>query len=99
MPASIAPALQPPGLQNATGVVTAAFLKDASDPAWKEDHAGKTWTTFLDKYRKAGGKDEGAAIYGYAAAETLVQVLKQCGNDLSRENVMKQAAGMEDYQA
>ena len=54
------------------------------------------WTAFLDKYRKAGGKDDGAAFYGYAAAETLVQVLKQCGNDLSRDNVMKQYAGIKN---
>ena len=95
---SIATALKPAGLENATGVVTAAFLKDGSDPAWKEEQASKDWQTFMDKYHKAGGKDEAAAIYGYAAAETLVQVLKQCGNDLSRENVMKQAAALNDYQ-
>ncbi len=47
---------------------------------------------FIEKYNRAGGKDDNAAVFGYAAAETLAQVLKQCGNDLSRENVMKQAA-------
>ena len=87
---SIATVMKPAGLQNAAGVVTAAFLKDASDPAWK-DQAAKDWPAFLDKYAKAGGKDDSAAMYGYAAAATLIQVLKQCGNDLSRENVMKQA--------
>ena len=51
------------------------------------------------KYSRAGGKDDGAAVFGYAAAETLVQVLKQCGNDLSRENVMKQAGILKDYQS
>jgi branched-chain amino acid transport system substrate-binding protein len=99
MASSIGTALAPAGLENATGVITATFLKDDSDPAWKDEQAGKDWQTFVAKYQKAGGKDGGAAIYGYAAAETLVQVLRQCGNDLSRENVMKQAAALNDYQA
>jgi branched-chain amino acid transport system substrate-binding protein len=94
---SIATVMKPAGLQNAAGVVTAAFLKDASDPAWK-DQAAKDWPAFLDKYAKAGGKDDGAAMYGYAAAATLIQVLKQCGNDLSRDNVMKQAETLSDFQ-
>jgi branched-chain amino acid transport system substrate-binding protein len=99
MASSIGTALAPAGLENSTGVITATFLKDGSDPAWKDEQAGKDWQAFLAKYQKAGGKGEGAAIYGYAAAETLVQVLRQCGNDLSRENVMKQAAALNDYQA
>ncbi len=94
---SIATVLKPAGLESATGIITAAFLKDASDPAWK-DQTAKDWLAFLDKYTKAGGKDEAAAMYGYAAAATLIQVLKQCGNDLSRENVMKQAAALKDFQ-
>jgi branched-chain amino acid transport system substrate-binding protein len=98
MASSIGTALAPAGVENATGVITAAFLKDESDPAWKDEQAGKDWQTFIAKYQKAGGKDQSAAIYGYAAAETLVQVLRQCGNDLSRENVMKQAAALNDYQ-
>ncbi|TWC05188.1 branched-chain amino acid transport system substrate-binding protein [Bradyrhizobium macuxiense] len=97
MASSIETVLKPAGTENATGVITAAFLKDASDPAWREDQGA--WHSFLDKYTKAGGKDDAAAVYGYAAAETMVQVLKQCGNDLSRENVMKQAAAIRDYQA
>ena len=98
MASSIATGLKPAGPENAVGVITAAFLKDASDPAWKDEHAAGDWQTFLDKYHRAGGKDETAAMFGYAAAETLAQVLKQCGNDLSRDNVMKQAAALKDYQ-
>ena len=98
MASSIAAALKPAGPQNAVGVITAAFLKDASDPAWKDEQARNEWQAFADKFSRAGGKDDGAAVFGYAAAETLVQVLKQCGNDLSRENVMKQAAALHDYQ-
>ena len=96
MASSIATALKPAGPENSAGVITAAFLKDANDPAWKND--AQNWQAFMDKYNRAGGKDDGAAVFGYAAAETLVQVLKQCGNDLSRENVMKQAAALKDYQ-
>ena len=98
MASSIATALKPAGLENASGVITAAFLKDANDPAWKDEQATKDWLAFVDKYNRAGGKDDSAAVFGYAAAETLVQVLKQCGDDLSRENVMKQAAALKDYQ-
>ena len=94
---SIATVLKPAGLENAAGVITAAFLKDASDPAWK-DQTAKDWPAFLDKYAKAGGKDDGAAMYGYAAAATLIQVLRQCGNDLSRENVMRQATALNGFQ-
>src|SRR6476659_6972912 len=98
MASSIATALKPASLENYLGVITAAFLKDANDPAWKDEQATKDWQAFFDKYNRAGGKDDSAAIFGYAAAETLAQVLKQCGNDLSRENVMKQAAALKDYQ-
>jgi ABC-type branched-subunit amino acid transport system substrate-binding protein len=98
MASSIATALKPAGPENAVGVITAAFLKDANDPAWTGDQATKDWHAFVDKYSRAGSNNDGAAVFGYAAAETLVQVLKQCGNDLSRDNVMKQAAALKDYQ-
>ena len=97
MASSLETVLKPAGPENATRVITAAFLKDASDPAWREEQGG--WHSFLDKYAKAGGKDDAAAVYGYAAAETMVEGLRQCGNDRSRENVMKQAAALRDYQA
>ena len=96
MSSSIATALKPAGLENAAGVITAAFLKDANDLA--KDEQATNWQAFFDKYSRAGGKDDGAAVFGYEAAETLVQVLKRCGNELSRENVMKQAAALKDYQ-
>src|SRR5438128_1052484 len=97
--ASIASALRPAGLQNAVGVISTAFLKDAGDSMWKEDRAIKAWSAFMDKYYPDGDKDDGYALYGYAAAETLVQVLTQCGDDLSRENIMKQAASLKDYRS
>jgi branched-chain amino acid transport system substrate-binding protein len=97
--ASIANTLRPAGLQNASGVISTSFLKDASDPAWKDDPAMKAWSSFMDKYYPDGDKDDINAVFGYAAAETLFQVLRQCGNDLSRENVMRQAASLRGYQS
>ena len=99
MSSSIATALKPAGTENALGVITATFLKDVNDPTWKDDQAAKDWQTYIEKYNRAGGKDDSAAVFGYAAAETLAQVLKQSGNDLSRDNVMKQATTLKDYQS
>ena len=95
--ASIANAMAPAGLQNSAGVISTAFLKDPSDPAWKDDPAMKDWFAFMDKYHHVESTNNSAALYGYAAAEALTQVLKQCGDDLSRENIMRQAASLRDY--
>ena len=97
--ASIANALRPAGLQNALGVISTSFLKDASDPAWKDDPAMKAWSSFMDKYYPEGDKDDGNAVFGFAAAETLFHVLKECGDDLSRENVMRHAASLQGYRS
>jgi len=97
--ASIASTLRPAGLQNASGVISTSFLKDASDPTWKDDPAMKAWSSFMDKYYPDGDKDDINAVFGYAAAETLFQVLSQCGNDLSRENVIRQAASLRGFQS
>jgi len=97
--ASIANALRPAGLQNSVGVISTSFLKDASDTTWKEDPAVKDWLAFMDRYYPDGDKEDGNAIFGYAAAATLVQVLTQCGDDLSRENIMRQAASLRNYQS
>jgi len=97
--ASIASALRPAGLQNASGVISTSFLKDASDPAWKDDPAMKAWSSFMDKYYPDGDKDDNNALFGYAAAETLFHVLSECGNDLSRESVMRHAASLKGYQS
>jgi branched-chain amino acid transport system substrate-binding protein len=95
--ASIANALKPAGLQNATGVISTAFLKDASDPTWRNDPGMKEWSSFMDKYYPDGDKDDSGAVFGYAAAETLAQVLRQCGDDLSRTNIMRQAASLVNF--
>ena len=97
--ASIANTLRPAGLQNASGVISTSLLKDASDPAWRDDPAMKAWSSFMDKYYPDGDKDDINVVFGYAAAETVFQVLSQCGTDLSRENVMRQAASLRGYQS
>jgi ABC-type branched-subunit amino acid transport system substrate-binding protein len=97
--ASISTALRPAGLENSVGAVSASFLKDANDPAWKDDPGVKDWVSFMDKYYPSGDKDDRGAVFGYTAAEVLVQVLKQCGDDLSRENIMRQATSLNAYQA
>jgi branched-chain amino acid transport system substrate-binding protein len=96
---SIANALRPAGLQNAAGVISTSFLKDTDDSTWKEDPAIKAWLAFMDKYYPEGDKEDSYAMFGYAAAETLFQVLTQCGNDLSRENIMRQAASLKNYRS
>ena len=97
--ASIANALRPAGLENSIGVISTAFLKDAGDPAWKDDPAMKAWSSFMDKYYPDGDKADGNTVFGYAAAETMVEVLKQCGDDLSRENIMRQAVSLKDFRS
>jgi branched-chain amino acid transport system substrate-binding protein len=96
--ASIANALRPAGLQNSIGVISTAFLKDAGDPAWKDDPAMKDWSSFMDKYYPDGDRADSNTVFGYAIAETLSQVLRQCGDDLSRDNIMRQAASLKNYQ-
>jgi branched-chain amino acid transport system substrate-binding protein len=100
MAASIATALKPAGLQNATGVISATFLKDVNDPTWHDDPATRDWLSPMDEFYRSGNgdQDDTAALFGYAAAATLAQVLEQCGDDLTRENVMRQAAALEAYQ-
>jgi ABC-type branched-subunit amino acid transport system substrate-binding protein len=97
--ASIANALRPAGLENAIGVISTSFLKDAGDPAWQDDPGMKRWSAFMDRYYPDGDKDDSNAVFGYAAAETLAQVLTQCGDNLSRENIMRQAENLKDVRS
>jgi hypothetical protein len=73
------------------------YLKDPTDPAWKNDPGVKTWQAFMDKYYPDGDKSNANNVYGYVLAQNMVQVLKQCGDNLPRENVMKQAASLKDF--
>src|SRR5262249_11976540 len=91
---SVGAVLKPAGLDNSKGLLTAFYLKDPTDPDRKDDAAIKEWSTFMDKYYPDGDKTSSNPVYGYVVAQTLVQVLKQCGDNLTRENVMKQAASL-----
>jgi branched-chain amino acid transport system substrate-binding protein len=93
--ASLAAVAEPAGLDKTVGVVTRAFLKDSSDPQWKDDKDTLAWFAWMRKYYPEGDVNDAFNVFGYATAMTLVQVLKQCGDDLSRENVMKQAASLD----
>jgi ABC-type branched-subunit amino acid transport system substrate-binding protein len=96
--ASIGSVLVPAGVEKAVGVISTQYMKDASDPAWKNDKGMKDWYAFMVKYYPDGNLKDASNVYGYAVAQTLVQVLKQCGDNLTRENVMKQAANLRDLQ-
>jgi ABC-type branched-subunit amino acid transport system substrate-binding protein len=94
---SVATVLKPAGLENAKGIISTAYLKDPTDQMWKDDPGIKAWLVFMDKYFPDGDKTNNNNIYGYATAQTMVQVLKECGDNLTRENVMKQAASLKDF--
>jgi len=94
--ASVGAVLKPAGLENSKGVLSTAYLKDPTDPQWKDDPPFKNWLSFMGRYYPQGDKTSAFTIFGYATAETLAQVLKQCGDELTRENVMKQAASLHD---
>jgi ABC-type branched-subunit amino acid transport system substrate-binding protein len=94
---SVGAVLKPAGLDASKGIITTAYLKDPTDPQWKNDQGFKDWVAFMDKYYPDGNKADVFNVYGYSVAQSLVQVLKQCGNDLSRANVMKQAASLKDF--
>jgi branched-chain amino acid transport system substrate-binding protein len=93
---SVNAALKPAGLEKSKGLITATYGKDPNDPRWKDDPGLKEWGDFTAKYMSATEFTDLNAVYGFGAAATMVQVLKQCGNDLSRENVMKEAANIKD---
>ena len=95
--ASVGSVIKPAGFENAQGIVSATYLKDPADPQWDNDPGMKAFQGFLAKYYPEGNKRDILLITGYALAETLAQTLKQCGDDLSRENVMKQAANLKDW--
>ena len=96
--ASVGGVLKPAGLENCKDILSTAYLKDASDPTWKDDAGLKNWIAFMDKYMPDANKADGSLVYGYSVAQTMVQVLKQAGDNLTRENIMKQAASLKDVQ-
>jgi branched-chain amino acid transport system substrate-binding protein len=96
---SVAAVLKPAGLEKSRGLITAAYIIDVTDPRWNDSPDMLAWKAFTDKYMSATEFVDGNAAWGFGNAATVVQVLKQCGNDLSRENIMRQAANLKDFHA
>ena len=94
---SVASVLKPAGLDYAKDIISTIYLKDPTDPAWDKDPAVMKWREFMDKYYPDGDKTNSNNVYGYVQAEAMAQVLKQCGDNLTRDNVMKQAASLKDF--
>ena len=95
---SVGATLKPAGLENAKGIISDTSFKDATDPKWKDDAGYKWWVAFMDKYYPSGDKTDNQNVYGVSIAATTVQTLKQCGDELTRDNVMKQAASLHDLE-
>ena len=93
---SVGAVLKPAGLEYSKGILSTYYLKDSNDPQWKDDAGMKDWLAFMDKYFPEGDKTSSFPVYGYTVAQNLVQVLKQAGDNLTRANVMKEAANLHD---
>jgi len=94
---SVATVLTPAGLDKSVGLLSSIYGKDPTDTRWDNDPGMNEWRAFMKKYYPDGSLTDASNVYGYGAARTLVQVLKQCGDNLTRENVMKQAASLKDF--
>jgi ABC-type branched-subunit amino acid transport system substrate-binding protein len=92
---SVSTVLKPAGFQYSQDILSAAYLKDPNDPAWTNDAGMNEWRAFMIKYFPEGDRGDVSALQGYAFAQSLVQVLKQCGDDLTRANIMKQMANVD----
>lgn len=94
---SIGAVMTPAGFDASEGILSAGYLKDAADPQWKDDSGMMKFMAFVDKYMPGANVSDSMLVYSYAAAQTLVHVLEQCGDDLTRANVMKQAASIDKF--
>jgi branched-chain amino acid transport system substrate-binding protein len=92
--ASIGGVMKPAGYDNDQGILSTNYLKDPKDPQWKNDRAMTEWRAFMTKWYPEGDQDDAATVFAYGVAKGLEQVLRQCGDDLNRENIMKQAANL-----
>ena len=96
MSSSLGTVLKPAGLEASKGLITALYMKEITDPQWKNDKGYQDWVAFMKKYYPEGALDDQSNAFGYNVAILMTQVLKQCGNDLSRENIMRQAANLKN---
>jgi branched-chain amino acid transport system substrate-binding protein len=90
--------LKPAGLEASKGLITALYMKEVTDPQWKNDKGFQDWVAFMKKYYPDGALDDQSNAFGYTAAQAMTQVLKQCGTDFSRENILKQAENLKNVE-
>jgi branched-chain amino acid transport system substrate-binding protein len=95
--ASVGSVIKPAGFENAQGILSAAYAKDGADSQWDNDPGMKKFLAFLEKYYPEANKLDGSVVFGYGVAQTMVKVIEMCGDDLTRANVMKQAASLKDF--
>ena len=95
---SLGTVLKPAGLDASRDLITALYMKEVTDPQWRNDKGFQDWVAFMKKYYPDGALDDQANGFGYNVAILMTQVLKQCGNDFSRENIMKQAASVKNFE-
>jgi len=95
---SVGAVMKPAGMEIAKGILSAGYLKDPSSPLWKDDPAVKEWEAFMAAYYPEGDRTNTFTAYGYLVAQTMAQVFRQCGDDLTRENVIRQAASIKDLE-
>ncbi len=93
----VASVMQPAGLEKGVGIISSAYLMEPTDPAWQDTQAMKDWRAWMQKYYADGSLNDNTNVYGYTVAQTIVQVLRQAGDELTRANVMKQAASLKDF--
>jgi len=93
----ISATLKPAGLDASKGIISTNYGKDPNDPQWKDDPGVKAYFAFMEKYYPEGDKLNTVNVYGYAVAELLVHILRQCGDDVSRENIMRQATNIKGF--
>jgi branched-chain amino acid transport system substrate-binding protein len=95
---SVGGVLKQAGFDNSKGILSTFYLKDPTDPTWKDDAGLKEWVAFMEKYYPDGDKTSVFPVYAYTVAQGLVSVLKRCGDDLTRANIMKQVASIKDLE-
>ncbi len=93
---SVASVMNPAGPENGVGIISSAYMKDPTDPTWKDDPGMKEWRDFMTKEMPGADLTDASYVFAYAVSKTMLQVLQQCNSDFSRENIMKQAANLRD---
>ena len=95
--ASVGSVMKPAGLDNSQGIITAQYLKDPTDKQWENTDDFKAWVAWMDKWMPGANKADANHVFGYAVSNLMLETLKKCGDTLTRENVMKQAANFQKY--